>query len=55
MPQSPFLEQIRNIMRTKNYSSQTEKTYLLWIKRFILFNKKRHDRLQTNSSLPLLS
>ena len=44
MPQSPFLEQIRNIMRTKHYSIQTEKTYLSWIKRFILFNKKRHPK-----------
>ncbi len=42
MGQSPFLEKIRSIMRTKHYSLQTEKTYLLWIKRFILFNKKRH-------------
>lgn len=44
MAQSPFLEEIRNIMRTKHYSIQTEKTYLLWIKRFILFNKKRHPK-----------
>ena len=44
MGQSPFLEEIRNIMRTKHYSIQTEKTYLLWIKRFILFNKKRHPK-----------
>lgn len=29
-------------MRTKHYSIQTEKTYLLWIKRFIIFNHKRH-------------
>ncbi|WP_407080224.1 phage integrase N-terminal SAM-like domain-containing protein [Alteromonas aquimaris] len=42
MAQSPFLETIRKIMRTKHYSIQTEKTYLLWIKRFILFNQKRH-------------
>ena len=28
-------------MRTKHYSIQTEKTYLLWIKRFIIFNQKR--------------
>lgn len=44
MAQSPFLEEIRNIIRTKHYSIQTEKTYLLWIKRFILFNQKRHPR-----------
>lgn len=44
MGQSQFLEQIRNIMRTKHYSIQTEKAYLLWIRRFILFNNKRHPK-----------
>ena len=42
MSNSPFLESIRQVMRTKHYSIQTEKTYLLWIKRFIIFNKNRH-------------
>jgi len=42
MANSPFLDSIRHVMRTKYYSMQTEKTYLLWIKRFILFNQKRH-------------
>lgn len=42
MSQSPFLEKIRHIMRTKHYSIQTEKTYLLWIRRFIIFNQMRH-------------
>ncbi|WP_211229869.1 phage integrase N-terminal SAM-like domain-containing protein [Brumicola pallidula] len=37
MANSPFLESSRHVMRTKHYSIQTEKTYLLWIKRFILF------------------
>lgn len=40
MVQSPFLEKVRSILRTKHYSIQTEKAYLLWIKRFILFNSK---------------
>jgi len=44
MSTSPFLESIRHILRTKHYSIQTEKTYLLWIKRFILFNQKRHPK-----------
>ncbi|HAS3281101.1 TPA: phage integrase N-terminal SAM-like domain-containing protein, partial [Vibrio cholerae O1] len=44
MTRSPFLESIRQVMRTKHYSIQTEKTYLLWIKRFILFNKKQHPK-----------
>lgn len=42
MSHSPFLESIRHVLRTKHYSIQTEKTYLTWIKRFILFNNKRH-------------
>ena len=37
MGQSPFIEKIRAILRTKHYSIQTEKTYLLWIKRFVIF------------------
>jgi len=44
MPTSPFLESIRHIIRTMHYSIQTEKTYLLWIKNFILFNQKRHPK-----------
>jgi len=44
MSRSPFLESIRHILRTKHYSIQTEKAYLLWIKRFILFNQKRHPK-----------
>jgi integron integrase len=44
MARSPFLESIRQVMRTKHYSIQTEKTYLQWIKRFILFNRKQHPK-----------
>lgn len=44
MSQSPFLEKIRHTLRAKHYSIQTEKTYLLWIKRFIIFNQKRHPK-----------
>ncbi|QOL24961.1 integron integrase [Thalassotalea sp. LPB0316] len=42
MGQSPFLESVRQVLRTKHYSIQTEKAYLTWIKRFILYNNKRH-------------
>tara|TARA_R110001592_G_scaffold62711_2_gene191810 strand:- start:9161 stop:9391 length:231 start_codon:yes stop_codon:yes gene_type:complete len=41
MSTSLFLESIR---RTKHYSILTEKAYLSWIKRFILFNQKRHPK-----------
>jgi integron integrase len=29
-------------MRTKHYSRKTEESYISWIKRFIIFNNKRH-------------
>lgn len=44
MSRSPFIESIRLVLRTKHYSLKTEKAYLHWIKRFILFNDKRHPK-----------
>ena len=40
--QPKLLEQMRAAIRTKHYSYSTEKTYLHWAKRFILFHGKRH-------------
>ncbi len=37
-----LLDQVRNSLRQKNYSFRTEKTYVGWIKRYILFHNKRH-------------
>ncbi|MHA1525931.1 MAG: integron integrase [Promethearchaeota archaeon] len=37
-----LLDQVRNSLRQRNYSYSTEKTYLFWIKSFILFHNKRH-------------
>ncbi|MBR9878519.1 MAG: integron integrase [Gammaproteobacteria bacterium] len=42
MSKSPFLESIRRDLRLRGYSIRTEKTYLHWIKRFILFHQRRH-------------
>jgi integron integrase len=45
MPQSqplPFLESCRQKIRLKHYSLRTEQVYLDWIRRFILFQGKRH-------------
>lgn len=39
---SPFIEKIRSEIRLRGYSMATEKTYLLWIRRYIYFIKKRH-------------
>ena len=42
-PRKPkLLECVREVIRLKHYSLRTEKTYLDWIKRFILFHGKRH-------------
>jgi integron integrase len=39
-----LLDATRLIIRAKHYSPRTEKAYLHWIKRFILFHEKRHPR-----------
>ena len=40
--QPKLLDQVREKIRLKHYSYRTEQTYVDWIKRFILFHKKRH-------------
>ncbi len=37
-----LLEQMRDALRLKHYSSRTEEAYLDWVKRYILFHHKRH-------------
>jgi integron integrase len=36
------LDQVRYAIRTRHYSRRTEKTYVGWIRRYILFHGKRH-------------
>ena len=33
---------MKNIMRMKHYSLQTEKSYIQWVRRYIYFHNKRH-------------
>jgi len=44
MPQrsGKLLDQVRDTLRVKHYSIRTETAYLEWIRRYILFNNKRH-------------
>lgn len=37
-----LLDQLRDAIRVRHYSLQTEKAYVHWTKRFILFHDKRH-------------
>lgn len=39
-----LLDQVSDQLRTGHYSLRTERTYLAWIKRFILFHDKQHPR-----------
>jgi integron integrase len=37
-------EQVQDSIRIKHYSYQTEKTYIYWTRRYILFHNKRHPQ-----------
>jgi integron integrase len=37
-----LLDQVRDVIRRKHYSFRTEQIYIDWIRRFILFQGKRH-------------
>ena len=39
---SQFIEDLRSNIRMRGYSLSTEKTYLLWIRRFIQFTGNQH-------------
>ena len=39
---SKLLDNVRNVMRVRHYSYQTEKTYIYWIRQFIFFHKITH-------------
>jgi Phage integrase, N-terminal SAM-like domain len=42
--QPKLLDQVRDVMRRRHYSYQTEKSYLNWIKRFIAFHHMNPPR-----------
>ena len=37
-----LLDRVRATMRSRHYSPRTEKAYVFWIRRFIVFNGRRH-------------
>ncbi len=39
---SKLLDNVRNVLRVRHYSYQTEKTYVHWISQFIFFHKVTH-------------
>jgi len=47
-PKLKLLEQCREVMRFKHLSGRTEETYLQWIRRFILFHRKKLSTIHPN-------
>jgi integron integrase len=43
-PPVKLLDRVRQCIRLKGYSIRTEKSYVSWIKRFVLFHGKRHPQ-----------
>jgi Phage integrase, N-terminal SAM-like domain len=39
-----LLERVRDVIRVKHYFYYTEKTYVQWIRRYILFHNKQHPK-----------
>ena len=45
-----LFEQIRETIRLKHYSIRTEQAHASWIRRYILFHRKRHPKDKTDHS-----
>ena len=39
-----LLDQVRMAVRMRHYSRRTEQAYVAWIRRFVVFQGKRHPR-----------
>jgi len=37
-----LLDQVRSAIRTRHYSRRTEKAYVFWVRRFVIFHRMRH-------------
>ena len=43
-PAPRLLDQLREAIRLRHYSRRTEKAYVGWVRRFVLFHDKRHPK-----------
>jgi integron integrase len=46
-----LLDQVRESLRARHYSGRTEKAYIGWIRRFILFHGKRHPEAMAEAEI----
>jgi hypothetical protein len=40
-PKARLLDQVREVMRFHHYAIRTEKTYMQWIRRFLVFHREK--------------
>ena len=50
-PPKKLLDQVRDLIRLRQYSIRTEQAYVSWIKRFILFHDKKHPNEMGKSEI----
>jgi hypothetical protein len=43
---SNLLDEVRNTLRVRHYAMKTEKSYVRWIRGFVLFHKKESMGLE---------
>jgi hypothetical protein len=44
MKESEFLDHVREVIRINHFSYSTEKTYVGWVYRYIIFHNQRHPK-----------
>jgi len=44
LPGKKLLDQYSEVLRNRHYSLRTEKTYISWVRQYILYHQKRHPR-----------
>src|SRR6266496_851950 len=51
MPTPKLLDQVRTVIRVRHFSLSTERAYVSWIRRFILFHNKRHPNQMAEAEI----
>jgi integron integrase len=46
-----LLDRVRDAIRSRHYSLRTEQAYIFWVRRFILFHRKRHPETMGESEI----
>ena len=44
MSKTKLLDEVRNVIRLRHYSTRTEESYTNWIRKYVLYHNKKHPR-----------